>query len=147
MVSASVQRYTEHSVFMRIAIAILCLVVLMAGCLRKSSVRDVAPEAFEAEVLQSKTPTVVEFWAHGCIPCMRLARPLDRVARKYDGRVSFRKLNAGWNAESRRLYKFHGVPTLIFYRDGHEVARQVGAPEGDAYKGLVAFVDAGLATP
>jgi thioredoxin 1 len=126
---------------------VICLALVVAGCSRKGHVREVAPDAFEAEVLRSTTPTVVEFWAHGCVPCMRLSRPLERVAGDYAGRVSFRKLNAGWTAESRRLYRFHGVPTLIFYRDGREVARQVGEPDGDVHKGLVAFVEAGLAAP
>ena len=128
-------------------IAILCLAVVMAGCSRKGHVREVTPDAFEAEVLHSSTPTVVEFWAHGCIPCMTLARPLERVAREYDGRVSFRKLNAGWTAKTRYRYRFRAVPTLIFYRNGHEVARQVGAPDGDVHQGLVTFVEAGLASP
>jgi thioredoxin 1 len=124
-------------------------VVLLAGglvaCSRTKHVTEVTPDVFEKEVLQSSTPTVVEFWAHGCIPCMALSRPLERVASDYDGRVSFRKLNAGWEARTRHLYNFHAVPTMIFYRDGHEVARQVGAPAGDVHKGLVEFVEAGLA--
>jgi thioredoxin 1 len=126
---------------------ILWLTVMVAGCSRERHVHNVTPEAFEAEVLCSDRPTVVEFWAHGCIPCMALARPLEKIARQYDGRVSFRKLNAGWTAQTRHLYRFDGVPTLIFYRDGHEVARQVGMPDGDVHKGLDAFVKAGLTAP
>jgi thioredoxin 1 len=129
----------------RSGLAAIVLAVAMTGCSRTHHVREVTPDQFDGEVLHSSIPTVVEFWAHGCIPCMALSRPLERVAREYDGRVSFRKLNAGWDAKTRYLYRFNAVPTLILYRDGREVARQVGAPGGDVHDGLVRFVEAGLA--
>src|SRR5262249_38493046 len=125
-------------------LAIMLFAAILTGCNRHGHVHEVTPEQFDAEVLHASTPTVVELWAHGCIPCMELSRPLDRVAAEYEGRVSFRKLDAGWEAKTRYLYKFHGVPTLIFYRDGHEVARQVGKPGGNVYDNLVRFVEAGL---
>ena len=128
-------------------LTLLLLVVVVTGCSRNAHVREVTRENFEREVLASATPTVVEFWAHGCLPCMALARPLEKVARQYEGRVSFRKLNAGWTAETRVAYKFHAVPTLIMYREGHEVARQIGRPSGDVHAGLVQFVEAGLSAP
>ena len=119
-------------------------VLLALACAGSDHVLPVAEGEFEREVLQSSMPTVVEFWAHGCMPCIKLARPLEKVAVEYDGRVAFRKLNAGWTARTRRLYDFDAVPTLIFYRNGREVARQVGIPEDDAYQGLVRFVEEGL---
>lgn len=124
----------------------LTAVLLLVGmsCSGGDHVRNLDEKDFGREVLGSSTPTVVEFWAHGCLPCIALARPLDRVAREYQGRVAFWKLNAGWTARTRELYDFHAVPTLIFYRDGREVGRQVGRPEGDDYEGLVRFVEAGL---
>lgn len=125
----------------------LLLLVALTGCSRQDHVREVTRERFESEVLASATPTVVEFWAHGCLPCVALARPLEKVARQYEGRVSFRKLNAGWTAETRIAYKFHAVPTLIMYRGGREVARQIGRPPGDVHEGLVRFVEAGLSAP
>ncbi len=123
----------------------LLATLLLTACTGSDHILPVSEEDFERDVLQSSTPTVVEFWAHGCLPCVKLARPLDKVAQEYEGRVAFRKLNAGWTARTRRLYQFHAVPTLIMYRNGREVARQVGAPEGDVHDGLVKFVEAGLA--
>lgn len=117
------------------------------ACARSEHVIPVSEEDFERDVLQSSMPTVVEFWAHGCMPCVKLARPLDKVAVEYQGRVAFRKLNAGWTARTRKLYNFQAVPTLIFYRNGREVARQVGAPEDDVHEGLVRFVEQGLGVP
>ena len=132
---------------MKLASALLLLAMASTSCSRQGHVREVTRDHFESEVLGSVTPTVVEFWAHGCLPCMTLARPLEKVARAYEGRVSFRKLNAGWTAETRIAYKFHSVPTLIMYRDGREVARQIGQPTGEVDEGLVRFVEAGLAAP
>jgi thioredoxin 1 len=138
----------RHESGMRnVIVAIWVLTVVTTGCSGKGHVLEVAGDTFESEVLQSATPVVVEFWAHGCLPCMTLARPLERVAREYEGRVAFRKLNAGWTAKTRYLYKFDAVPTLIFYLDGREVARLVGRPDGDVHDGLVSFVEAGLAAP
>lgn len=126
------------------AIAVAAILLAALGCARTDHVIPVAEEDFERDVLQSSTPTVVYFWAHGCLPCVKIARPLDKVAAEYQGRVAFRKLNAGWTARTRQLYNFHAVPTLIFYRNGQEVARQVGAPEDDVYEGLVRFVEDAL---
>jgi thioredoxin 1 len=125
--------------------AIALILFLLVGCSRSEHVVPVAEEDFQRDVLQSSTPTIVYFWAHGCLPCVKLARPLEKVAAEYDGRVSFRKLNAGWTARTRRLYNFHAVPTLIFYRNGLEVVRQVGAPDDGVYEGLVRFVEEALA--
>ena len=126
------------------AIAVATILLAGIGCARTDHVIPVAEKDFQRDVLQSSTPTVVYFWAHGCLPCVKLARPLEKVAVEYQGRVAFRKLNAGWTARTRQLYKFHAVPTLILYRNGQEVARQVGAPEDDVYEGLVRFVEDGL---
>jgi thioredoxin 1 len=126
---------------------VFALLFMGTSCSGDDHVLPLDGADFDREVLASTTPTVVEFWAHGCLPCVALARPLERVAREYEGRVAFRKLNAGWTAETRRRYHFEAVPTLIFYRDGREVARQVGRPDGDDYDGLVLFVEAGLAAP
>jgi thioredoxin-like negative regulator of GroEL len=76
---------------------------------------------------------------------MLLAPTLEKVAREYAGRVTFRRLDAGWMARTRRTYGFHGVPTLIFYSRGGEVARLVGLPAGDAPAALRRFVERGLA--
>jgi thioredoxin 1 len=126
-------------------VSVVAAIVCAAGCADESVVRPLEHDDFEREVLRSSTPTVVEFWARGCMPCVALARPLNRVARAYEGRVAFRKLNVGWTAETRYRYHFDAVPTLILYRDGREAARLVGKPEGDVYLGLVAFVESGLA--
>jgi thioredoxin 1 len=118
------------------------------GCsVRQRQVRDVTSENFQAEVLGAATPVVVEYWAHGCLPCMQLSRHLERTAVHFEGRVAFRKFNLGWSAANVQRYHVKSVPTLVFYRQGREIARQVGLPDDDVDETLVAFVEQSLATP
>ena len=80
---------------MKRAILVAYLLLVGMNCSGGDHVRELDEKDFGREVLGSSMPTVVEYWAHGCMPCVALARPLDRVASEYQGRVAFWKLNAG----------------------------------------------------
>ncbi len=135
--------------------------LMLAGALASSCARDAKPRGpdaapgalrvttdstFARDVLDPGEPAVVEFWAHMCMPCYRLEPHLKKLSARYAGRVTFWKLNVGWNAKPRYVYDFHAVPTMIFYRGGREVARQVGMPSPGTDEALVRFVEQGLQT-
>jgi len=82
---------------------------------------------FEEEVLQSKVPVLVEFWASWCVPCKMVEPILDKLAQIYNGKVKIGKLNVDQNPKMRAKYQIKGVPTFIIFISGEEVERKVAA--------------------
>ena len=85
------------------------------------STETVSDDAFEAEVLKSSTPVVVDFWAEWCGPCLQIAPALDEIAKEFSGKVKIVKLNIDENPRTPETYNVRAIPTLIMFKDG-EVA-------------------------
>lgn len=82
---------------------------------------------FEDQVLNSGTPTVVDFWASWCAPCRAIEPLVEELAGQYEGRVNFVKLNIDENPNTPGKYGVRGIPTLILFKDGKVVDQVVGA--------------------
>jgi thioredoxin 1 len=105
------------------------------------SVAQLTDANFETEVLQAATPVLVDVWAQWCGPCRLMAPLMDWAAAEYAGRLAVGKLEADPNPASRDRLQVQGLPTLVIYRGGQEVARHEGAM---AQAQLKAFLDAHL---
>jgi len=81
---------------------------------------------FEAEVLKSTVPVLVDFWAEWCMPCRMLAPTVDELAGEYDGRVKFGKLNVDQNHQVTNQYGITGIPALLMFKNGQLVKKVVG---------------------
>lgn len=79
---------------------------------------------FEAEVLQSDIPVLVDFWAEWCGPCKAIAPVVDELAEEYDGKVKFAKLDVDSNPKTPINYGIRGIPAMLIF-DGGSVAKQV----------------------
>jgi len=93
--------------------------------LRSQPVR-VTDATFDAEVVHSQLPVVVDFYADWCAPC-RITEPMIReLSAKMAGRVKFTKVNVDEAAGAARSYGIHSIPTFLFLESGHEKGREVG---------------------
>jgi thioredoxin 1 len=82
---------------------------------------------FEAEVLNSDIPVVVDFWAEWCGPCKMIAPSLEEISTEMAGKVKIAKLNMDENPELAARYGVRSIPTLLMFKGGEPVAIQVGA--------------------
>ncbi|WP_220719868.1 thioredoxin TrxA [Agarivorans litoreus] len=102
---------------------------------------QLSDDSFEADVLNSSTPVLVDFWAEWCGPCKMIAPILDEVAEEYDGKVVVGKLNIDQNAGTPPKFGIRGIPTLLLFKDGKVAATKVGALSKAQ---LTAFLDENL---
>ena len=89
-------------------------------------VMEVNAGDFEAEVLESDTPVLVDFWAEWCGPCRMLSPIIEEVSQEVSDRVKVVKMNVDSNQETAANLGIRSIPTLILFKDGEEADRIVG---------------------
>ena len=90
-------------------------------------IKHVSDTSFQADVLQSGTPVLVDYWAEWCGPCKMIAPILDEVAGAYQGKLTIAKMNVDENREIPAKFGIRGIPTLMLFKDGQLAATKVGA--------------------
>ncbi len=88
------------------------------------SVLDITDEEFEAKVLQSDKPVMVDFWAPWCGPCKAVGPTVEVLGAEYGDKVNFVKVNVDDNPIAPSKYGVQAIPTLIFFKDG-EISEQL----------------------
>lgn len=91
-----------------------------------SNVAAVTTGSFQQEVLDATLPVLVDFYAEWCGPCKAMAPAIDKVAAAMSGKVKVMKLDTDVSPEIANKYQIMGVPTLILFKGGQAVAKQVG---------------------
>lgn len=93
-------------------------------------------DAFKQKLAESSRPVVVDLWAPWCGPCRAIAPSLKKLAAEYDGRVDLWKVNVDDEPDVARGLRVMGIPTLLVFRDGKQVARVTGAQPLEGLRGL-----------
>lgn len=91
------------------------------------TVKIVNGNNFEQEVMQAGTPVLVDFWAPWCGPCKMVGPVVESLAAENEGKLAVGKINVDENKDLAVKYGIRGIPTLVFFKNGAEVKRIVGA--------------------
>ena len=88
---------------------------------------DITDDTFDDEVVKSDVPVIVDFWAEWCGPCKIIAPIVDDLAKEYEGKVKFAKMDIDDNPKTPVTYGVRGIPTLLIFNNGGPVDQIVGA--------------------
>lgn len=94
-------------------------------------------KSWENDVMSSRTPVFVDFWAEWCGPCRMVSPVVEELAEEYNGKVNFVKVNVDEANELASKYNVFSIPTLAIFNNGQIVAQQVGAASKESYKNMI----------
>ena len=84
-------------------------------------------DSFEKEVLESKEPVLIDFYADWCGPCKMMAPVVEKLAEKYEGKVKVGKVNSDDEPELAQMFQVMSIPNFVIIKDGKVVDRVIGA--------------------
>ncbi len=106
-----------------------------------AAIQHTSDDTFDADVLASDLPVLVDYWAEWCGPCKVIAPVLEEIATEYDGRMKVCKLDIDANEGTPPKYGIRGIPTLMLFKNGTVEATKVGALSKSQ---LTAFLDSNI---
>ncbi len=99
--------------------------------------KDVSERTFKRDVLKSKVPVLVDFWAPWCGPCQQVSPVIEQLGEEYAGKVQVVKINVDDNPSLSRKYNIMSIPTVMVFKDGTKVDSTVGAQSKGKYQKML----------
>ncbi len=99
---------------------------------------EVTDKTFEKEILLSKKPVLIEYWASWCVPCQMMDYVLKELEVDYGDKLKIAKLNIDRNRKTPRKFELTGVPTVMTFKGGHVIETRVGA---QSKKNLIQMIE------
>jgi len=100
---------------------------------KTDSITHVTAKTWDAEVLRSNLPVLVDFWAEWCGPCRMVGPAVEQIGKIMAGKIKVAKLNVDENQQIAMKYGVQSIPSLILFKDGKEVGRTIGAAPKETY--------------
>ena len=97
--------------------------------------KAITDASFQADVIDSDTPVLVDFWAEWCGPCKMIGPSLEEISDELAGKVVIAKINIYENPDAPSKYGVRGIPTMILFKNGEIAETKVGAAPKSALKG------------
>lgn len=94
----------------------------------------ITDQNFKQEVLDSKTPVLVDFWAAWCMPCRIVSPIVEELGNDYKDKLKVGKLNVDENGKTAQSYGVMSIPSLLIFKDGQVVKTMIGAQSKDSFK-------------
>lgn len=91
-------------------------------------------QSFEKDVLQSKIPVLVDFWAEWCMPCRMVGPILEELAKEYEGKLTVAKINVDENSQTASQFGIMSIPSLLIFKEGKVVKTMIGAQNKENLK-------------
>lgn len=88
---------------------------------------------FEELVIKSDKPVMIDFWAAWCAPCRMVAPVIEEIANEYEGKAIVGKVDLDSNMEIATKYDIRNIPTILFFKGGEIVDKQIGAASKQVY--------------
>ena len=105
------------------------------------AVAKVSDSSFDADVLKSADPVLVDFWAEWCGPCRAIGPVIEELSKEYDGKINVGKVNVDVNPQVSMNYGITSIPAILFIKGGQVVDKLVGAqPKGNFVKKIEAHI-------
>lgn len=95
---------------------------------------EITDKDFQEKVLDSDKPVLVDFWAAWCGPCRMVGPIIDELSTEYEGKAIIAKMDVDQNQEFAAKYGVRNIPTVLLFKDGEMVNRQVGVAQKETYK-------------
>lgn len=95
---------------------------------------EITDKDFQEKVLESDKPVLVDFWAAWCGPCRMVGPIIDELSSEYEGKAVVAKMDVDQNQEFAAKYGVRNIPTVLLFKDGEMVNRQVGVAQKETYK-------------
>lgn len=99
-----------------------------------ANVKEFTDGNFDAEVLKSSEPVLVDFWAEWCMPCRALAPTIEKIANDYVGKVKVGKIDTDGNRDISLKFGINAIPTVILFKDGQIAQKFVGLKQEKEFK-------------